>query len=235
MNIITWNMQGATGFGESKWHTDLRRLFAAGADIIALQECGNLPAIAVPLAAPAWLAGPGAYNTAFVTMNFGTRSRPAYINALWVETDPVGHRVNLAVAYNPASYAVINSILIANPAGGGARPALGLRFPVAAGNLDVYTIHAQSPGGADGPGLVTSIVATGGMFFAAGDYNALPATWAGATPAGAVLCPNNAAVTHPSSGTNLDYAFRNAALGPITGNVMSSFIVSDHYPVAYLL
>lgn len=235
MNIVTWNMQGATGFGESKWNTDIPRLFRAGAQVLCLQECGNLPDRAANIAVPAWLAGPGAYNTRFVTLNYGTQYRPAIVNVLWVETDPVGHRVNLAVAYSAAAYAAVNSILIANPAGGGTRPAVGLRFPIGGGNnVDVYTIHAQSPGGADGPGLITSIVATAAPFFAAGDYNTnLP--WAGGVPLGSVACPNNAAVTHPGSGTNLDYAFRPTAAGAVNGYVGGDFIVSDHLPVGYAI
>lgn len=233
MNIVTWNMQGATGFRESKWVTDIPRLFSAGAEILCLQECGLLPPRAVNLAAPAWLAGPGAVNTRFAQINYGTRSRPAYVNVLWAETDPVGHRVNLAVAYLPTAHAALNSVLLPNPAGGGSRPALGLRFPAGGGNVVIYTLHAVSPGGADAPGLVGAIVATGHPFFAAGDYNRNPASWAGGLiPAGANACPHNGGVTHPGSGTNLDYAFSSG--GPFNGTVLGSFIVSDHLPVGYV-
>lgn len=233
MNIITWNMQGATGFRESKWVTDIPRLFAAGAQVLCLQECGNLPPGGFDNDMLPWLAGPGAYNARYVTVNYGTSDRLALVNILWVETDPNGHRVNLAIAFDPSAFTATSAILLANPAGGNSRPAVGLRFPVPAGALDLYTIHAQSPGGADGPGLINAIVGTGGTFFSAGDYNALPTAWAGNTPAGAVLCPNTGDNTHPGSGTNLDYAFRNAARGPVTGTVWNTFVVSDHYPVAY--
>jgi hypothetical protein len=40
---------------------------------------------------------------------------------------------------------------------------------------------------------------------------------------------------HPGSGTNLDYAFRNAAAGAVTGVVWNNFVVSDHYPVQYTI
>ena len=49
MNIVTWNMQGATGFGESKWRTDVSRLFHPdfGTEVACLQEAGYPPDSAV--------------------------------------------------------------------------------------------------------------------------------------------------------------------------------------------
>lgn len=239
MNIVTWNMQGATGFGESKWITDIPRLFKMGAHALCLQECGNLPPTSVDVPhAPVLIGGPipHAYAARYVVINYGTASRPNNVNVFWIETDPNGHRVNLAVAFSTDAPAAVNTLYLANPAGGNARPAIGLRFPVAGGpNVDVYTVHAQSPGGADGPGLVTAIVASGAPFFSAGDYNTDPANWVHVVPLGAVLCPNNSTITHPGSGTNLDYAFRNTAAGAVNGQVVNDFIVSDHLPVAYTI
>lgn len=250
MNLITWNMQGATSFGESKWHTDVPRLFAANAQILCLQECGEPPPSAVPAAPPAWIPGPPGLQWRYLMWNLGTHSRPQIVYILWLETDPVGHRVNLAIAVSAAAAAPINLLGIPNGAGG--RPAIGLRFPYLAGTYDIYTLHAQSGnGGADAPNLITNIVATGAAnWFAPGDFNRSPTlTWnppaapgigVAPVPAGAVLCPHNGTITHPGSGTNLDYAFRGAGGGlapnpAINGNVFTGFVVSDHYPVGYIL
>ncbi len=239
MNVITWNMQGATGFGESKWNTDVSRLFQANAEVICLQECGNPPPTAIPTAAPAWLAGHaipgGGYQWQYFLWNLGTQSRPYFINILWIETDPVGHRVNLAIAFSAAAVAALNLIYI-TPGIVGTRPAIGVRVPYGGATLDIYTLHAISPGGADGPNLINNIIAVGAPGgFCAGDYNTDPNTWAGVLPAAAVVCPHNGVVTHPGSGTNLDYAIKSAAGGAIQGSVFTGFVVSDHYPVAYLL
>lgn len=238
MNVITWNMQGATGFRESKWNTDVTRLFLAGAEIICLQECGNPPPSAVQIASPPWLAGyaiPGGINGGCYLWSIGTRSRGISAMIVWLETDPVGHRVNEAVVFSLGAVMPTNLMLIPN--GGGGRPAIGARLRSAAGNVaDFYSIHARADnGGLDGPGLITGIVGVGAAaWFAAGDFNRNPNTWPGYVPVGAVLAGHNGATTHPGSGTNLDYAF--APVGTnFAGIVSSGFVVSDHYPVAYVL
>jgi len=237
MNIITWNMQGATGFRENKWNTDVTRLILAGAEILCLQECGVPPATAVQIAAPAWLAGyaiPGGIAGGCYLWQIGSRSRGITTMIVYVQTDPGANRNNLAVVVSLGSAIPVN--LIAVPNGAGGRLALGARLRDMAGNLaDFYTLHAFSPGGPDAPGLVTGIVGVGApVWFAGGDYNRNPATWAGIVPAGSTLSGHTGVVTHPGSGTNLDYAFTQAGTN-YTGVVSSGFVVSDHYPVAYVI
>ncbi|MBI1882172.1 MAG: hypothetical protein HYR94_28700 [Chloroflexi bacterium] len=88
----------------------------------------------------------------------------------------------------------------------------------------------------DAPGLIANINATSGAgthWFAAGDFNLNPGVWPAGTPIAGVICDHpHVPVTHPGSGTNLDYAVKNPA-PLINGQVMDAFVVSDHYPVAY--
>ena len=239
MDVITWNMQGATGSGESKWNTDVKRLFLqSGVHVTCLQECGSLPSSAIAIPPPAWLPGfapPAGLNGDYVVWNLGTSSRPFNIYILWLETDPTGHRNNLAIA---SILLPLSLIYIPNPLGG--RPAIGMRLPYGStGNVAIFTLHAFSGSGNDGPGLLANMNMAGGSWFAAGDYNCDPTQWGlpGSTapkimPAGTVYCPHNIVPTHPGSGTNLDYAFKNPGPG-VQGIVGEQFVVSDHYPVAY--
>ncbi|MEH1906054.1 MAG: endonuclease/exonuclease/phosphatase family protein [Nostoc sp.] len=233
MNIITWNMQGATGSGESKWNTDVKRLFLQlGVNVACLQECGNPPSSAIPTAAPAWLPGfapPVGLNGAYLLWNLGTSSRPFNVYIVWIETDPNGHRNNLAVA----SILPPSNLIYIQPGLPGGRPALGMRLLYGPGNVDIFTLHAFSGSGNDAPGLIANINATGGLWFAAGDYNRDPTSWTGVIlPGGTVYCAHNVVATHPGTGTNLDYGFKNP--GPaVVGVVGNNFVVSDHFPVSY--
>jgi hypothetical protein len=245
LNLVTWNMQGATGFGENKWRTDVTRLFRAGAQVVLLQECGNPPNSAGPVAVPPPFLGgagvPGGMNWSYLAWSIGSRRHPCDIGIYWVETDPGGHRCNLAIAtvvFAAVPGAVIpgNLICVPPPAvGPGQRPAIGIRVPYGGGNIDLYTLHAISPGGPNAPGLLANINVVGPPWLAAGDYNRAPATWGGGggvLPAGAVVSNHNGDATHPGSGTNLDYAI-NRPGGAVPGQVMDNFVVSDHYPVYY--
>lgn len=239
MLVVTWNMQGATGSGESKWNTDVKRLFLqAGVNVACLQECGNPPPSAVAAPAPAWLPGfapPMGLIGTYLLWNLGTTSRPFNVYIVWIETDPTGHRNNVAVA---SMLPALNLIYILNPLGG--RAAIGMRLLYGpAGNVDIFTLHAFSGSGNGGPGLLANMSMTGGSWFAAGDYNCDPTQWglpgSGSPkimPAGTAYCPHNLVPTHPESGTNLDYAFKNPGPG-VMGVVLDNFVVSDHYPVIY--
>ena len=236
MNIITWNMQGASGSGENKWNTDVKRLFIqCGINVACLQECGNPPPGAAPAAAPGWLPGfapPVGVVGAFLSCNLGTMSRPFNVCILWFETDPAGHRNNLAVVSTLLPVALI----YADPGPAGGRPALGMRLLYGVGGYaNFFTLHAHSPGGGNAPGLIANINAAGAPWFAAGDYNREPATWAGVIlPVGTIYCGHGRQTTHPGSGTNLDYAFKNPGAA-VYGTVLNNFVVSDHFPVAYLV
>ena len=232
MNVVTWNMQGATGQGENKWNADVTRLFRGDAEIVCLQESGFPPNTAIPIPPPPWLAGfapPPGLNVQFLQWNIGTGSRPFLLYILWVETDLGAHRNNVAIV---SRHMPMNLIYV-NPGLPGGRPAVGFRIPYGFGTVDVFSLHAFSGGGGDAPNLLNNINATGGSWFAAGDYNRDPGTWGPPPPPpGALLCGHNPVATHPGTGTNLDYAFKSP--GPaVYGIVFENFIVSDHFPVGY--
>ncbi len=224
-------MQGATGFRESKWNTDVKRLFLnLGADIICLQEAGVPPATAISFPFPGWIAGgdPG-IPWAFLQWNLGTRSRPKFVYIFWIQCDPGANRNNLAIVSKQQP----NAVVVVNGGIPGARPAIGIQLFIDGVAVNIYSLHAFSGGGGNAPALLNNIHAVGGPWFALGDYNRDPGTWAHvALPPGTNGCPHNGSITHPSSGTNLDYAFINPAPS-VKGVVLDNFIVSDHYPVGY--
>lgn len=235
MLVVTWNMQGATGSGESKWNTDVKRLFLqGGVNLACLQESGAPPPSAVMGAAPPWLPGfaaPTGVNGQYLVWNLGTTSRPFLVYVVWVETDPTGHRNNLALA----STLLPANLIYVTPGLPGGRPAVGMRllYGPPGTYVNFFTLHAFSGGGGDAPGLLANISVTGGAWFAAGDYNRAPTSWTGVpVPVGTVLCPHDPVSTHPGSGTDLDYACKNP--GPaVVGKVATGFVVSDHFPVGY--
>ena len=48
--LATWNLQGSSAATESKWNISIRQIISGEnpADILAVQEAGNLPASAMP-------------------------------------------------------------------------------------------------------------------------------------------------------------------------------------------
>lgn len=233
MNVVIWNMQGSTGTGESKWNTDVKRLFLkANVEVALLQESG-VPALSAAVSAPlGFLFGAlPAFNYLSLLWNLGTASRPNRVGIFWVQCDTGANRNNLAIAFKNADVVAQNFLYLANPVGAANRPAIGIRFAYGGGTLDVYTLHAFSGGGADAPGFLAAINARGAHWAAGGDFNRNPATMAAAP---GILCPHNAVATHPGSGTNLDYAFKSFAPA-VNGTVDANFIVSDHFPVYYAI
>ena len=220
--LVTWNMQGATGFGGSKWRQDVSRLFLQqGVDIACLQECGAPPGSGVPVNVGQFATVPP-YVWAAFTWNLGSTRRPFTVYGLWMRTDPGGNRNNLAIVTATAP----QSFLWCAGTNYG-RPAIGARM---AGpnntSLDFYTLHACSGnGGGDGRTLLNNISNGGGTWFAAGDYNKDPNAWANENPAPpGVLCAHGD-ITHPGSGTLLDYAF--ASANARTGTVDGSLICAE--------
>ena len=239
MIVVTWNMQGATSQGENKWRADVKRLFNAGVNVACLQECGSPPPGAAVIDPPAWLGGepPDGVDARYLFWNSGTETRPFIIYIFWLHSDQGGNRNNLAIA--SVGVQPIN-LLYAAPGIAGGRPAIGAGF-ARGGDVteNICTLHAFSGNGNDGPGLLANINAIAEAWFTAGDYNCAPTTWGVPSsqsphvyPAGTNYCPHDNVATYPSSGADLDYAFRNP--GPtVIGKVNTNFVASDHFPVFY--
>jgi hypothetical protein len=143
-------MQGGQGGDVTpKWSNDIPALLA-NHDILALQEAGPVP--------PQNQNGPFVYQDSTTSngytvyhylRNFGTSSRPVLRHVYFMNTDPNGNRVNLAMV----SAALPDRVWITPPAvfSNGTqpgRPSFGLQF----GNTIFNDIHALS-GGGDAPGL----------------------------------------------------------------------------------
>lgn len=231
MRIITWNMQGATSGGESKWNTDVTRLFkGAKADVVCLQEAGcSFPASGEVIPAPAWISVAPKNTIIYFRWNIGSHHQPMNIYVLWIQCDLGANRNNLAIASTIPPVNLIYTL----PGLPGGRPGLGMRLSYNNAFINVFTLHAFSGNGNDAPGLLRSINEKGSPWFAAGDYNRDPSIWdISKLPTNTALCEHNLDITHPGSGTNLDYAFFNPARA-FPGTVMNNFVVSDHYPVVY--
>lgn len=223
--VVTWNMEGGTHKEQSKWQDAVVPLMSGGtdADVLCLQEAGGLPPSAVaytpPPPVPDWLAPPPAkFVWRFCTWQPG-KKKVFYI--LWGETDPGGHRVNLALV----TQQLPDGFWYAPSGAVGGRPALGVQL---AGE-NVFSLHAFSGGGGNAPALITSIQATvggGSDFVAAGDYNREP-PWA---PPHGNLCPPDKP-TRWKTKKKLDYMVRTDPA--ITGIVLDNLVLSDHFPVVF--
>jgi hypothetical protein len=229
----TYNMQGGQGGDVTpKWSTDIPALLA-NHDILALQEAGPVP--------PQNQNGPFVYQDSTTSngytvyhylRNFGTSSRPVLRHVYFMETDPNGHRVNLAMV----SAALPDRVWITPPAvfSNGTQPgraSFGLQF----GNTIFNDIHALSGGGGDAPGLLGWIDLTQRQVFGydwavLGDYNRHPDTMTGNMPANSYLYRPGA--TTQLSGGELDYMVSSRQVPLYEGHVMPG-ISSDHWPVEF--
>lgn len=212
--LTTWNLQGSNASTENKWNTGIFNLLGT-VPIVCVQECGGQPRSAV-IATPA-LAG----NANYVLYRVGTGRNSTYISHyLW---DVAGNRCNLAIVSKtqPAAWAC------PVPAGGPVwRPVIGAQI---AGTW-YFCLHAISPGGADGAGLLLAAAGAAGAtpWYAAGDFNrssTLPPH-----PTGNICVANGNTYKAPSPANRYDYMYSSVAA--IQGAVIDLYM-SDHYPVQY--
>jgi hypothetical protein len=253
-NVGTWNMQGSNARTEVKWQSGVANLMGGlrgglRLDVLALQEAGAAPPGAqgitpanvrtnnwpinlnvidgIPVNAYTWL---------------GTQ-RPGYY-VYWINTDPNGNRVNVAIVTRRAADEVITFRTI-----GSARTVLGVRF----GLTWYYTVHARSGipnddslnnDGADIANAINDVtdylgtgVAGGYRFVALGDWNRDPGELIANpdTPLRANIAVDRLfAPTYPANPApqrNYDYL--------VTSNTARFFAtvlalyLSDHYPKVY--
>lgn len=241
-NVITWNMQGACSNGENNW-INIQQIMIHGTRIVALQEAGSerrlptgqslvLPTVTDPdlVFAPV---------TAY-TWNIRTRFNPTYVYIYFLETDPWGNRVNLAIVTTRQA----DEVILLQPSNSFGRPILGIRH----GNDYFFNIHAISGGGRDAPSLVnrtyqfmqTRSYISSWMIM--GDFNRAPDTLMDALRSDYPSIANNVRTADQRqstqrSGGNLDYAvvptsnnrFSSAMLRDLNGY----FAWSDHIPVLF--
>ncbi|MFY2562891.1 RICIN domain-containing protein [Corallococcus terminator] len=250
--VATWNMQGAgtgqNGPYESKYVSDLAGLLASNrgvnADVVAIQEAG-IPPPSVLTAEIQRFAQNDYTNAANAQPDvvqyrlFGSQLRPqSYL--YWLNTDPNGHRVNLALASQEEADEVFVVMPPINWGGPVLRPALGIRL----GNTVYFSLHAISPNGPDASGLIQAIrarmaAANGGQGYdwvALGDFNRDPNSLRNALPLGQyhVLDPSGPTQGTPTPTSTLDYAVGpNHQVPRIFGGAVHGIQNSDHQPVVY--
>ncbi|NNN29155.1 hypothetical protein HLK59_02055 [Streptomyces sp. S3(2020)] len=238
----TYNMQGGSGSGGSKWTTDIMQLINSGYNVIALQEAGPRP----PASAgePKWTSdylGGTQHWAGWRVQRYEWDPYPNRINLpwniYWIRTDfsgPVGTsggRVNIAIMtpFRADSTLVARPVFYGNNGLPTSRPALGIRL----GQTLFYSVHALSSGGNDGVSLVNNISAqaNGRTWAAMGDWNREPANlqlqrgWHKYTSGGATHMGGN--------GTNreLDYMVSNSRIAGY-GGIARGF-GSDHLAVGF--
>src|SRR3989454_8622761 len=229
-NPVTYNMQGASADTTPKWSSDIPGLL--NHDVIALQEAGPLP----PLDPNGVFSYQDRRSVNGMTVyhylrNFGTRSRPNFRHVYFMQTDPNGNRVNLAmVTQNPA-----DQTWFLAPAFAGSRASFGVQF----GNTVFYTMHGLSGGGNDVPNMVNRIVdgsqANGLDYAILGDFNRDPSTLIGGPLRASAHIYRSGRATQQSGG-ELDYMVASRDMGALgllyQGHRLGGFS-SDHYPVEF--
>jgi hypothetical protein len=226
-NPVTYNMQGGQGGNVTpKWSNDIPRLLA-NHDVLALQEAGPLP----PLNPNGLFAYQDSTTISGYTIyhylrNFGTSSRPILRHVYFLQTDPNGNRVNLAMV----TEAQADELWLTTPTFGGSRASFGVRL----GNTVFNNVHGLSGSGNDIPGQLTAIDAgqegAGWDYAVLGDFNRAPGSLTGNLPA-------NANVYRPGaptqvSGGELDYMVASRYVPLFTGHAIPG-ISADHLPVEF--
>jgi hypothetical protein len=228
-NPATYNMQGSQGGDVTpKWSNDIRRLTQTH-DVLALQEAGPLP----PLDPNGVLfryrdsTNVNGYTVHHFERNFGTRSRPINRHVYFLQTDPGGNRVNLAMV----TEAQADSLWVTTPTFAGSRASFGVQL----GNTVFNTVHGLSGNGNDIPGLLAAVEAgqggAGRDYAVLGDFNRAPNTLAGRLPANANLYRPGRA-TQVTAGNELDYMVASRYVPLYTGRPIAG-ISSDHLPVEF--
>ena len=226
VSMVTYNMLGGTMSSESKWTSNVTRLVQQY-DVVALQEAGTAP--------PSSSTQVSRHNTSngLLTIhnwNAGTGSEPVNLTIYFLQTDPNGNRVNLALVVkgDADEWKTI-------PPGitGRSRPGLGIRK----GAVWFYTLHGLSGNGNDGANLLRNIEAASNPFVwvSLGDYNRDPSDLQ--VPSGAKVYSTGLA-TH-ISGREHDYFISNDIVDCDHGDktkqlkaIRLNGMSADHWPVA---
>lgn len=229
MNVITYNMQGACHSTENKWNFGVMGLLRSmrPTPVVCLQECGGVPDSAVQIDSINFTLPDGTPDTVQVYMWGGTDYRLGYF-IFYHNWDVAGNRVNTAIVTDTPPENFLTSVALLSPAGGAVwRPALGVQFT----DTWVFSFHAISPGGADGPGLLTAVATNYPTWIVGADWNQEPDGLV--TPAGSVICrPNEDTYAVLNPRYKYDYCVRNGA-DAVLGRVENAIIVSDHFPVQF--
>lgn len=231
MNIVTWNMQGSNASTENKWNTGVMNILTSisPTPFMCLQECGAVPQSATLIHTVYFPLGNGVTDQVDIYTWGGTSTRPAYY-IFFHNWDNAGNRVNTAIVSNALPANLTTDVILVSPDNGPVwRPALGVNFQ----GSWVFSFHAISPGGPDGPDLLTQVSQFCGQtqWYVGADWNREPHNQV--APAGSVICPPNAntySVAMPVA--KYDYCVMKGT-NAVTGTVIDTIVMSDHFPVGF--
>ncbi|MEV6735315.1 ricin-type beta-trefoil lectin domain protein [Streptomyces sp. NPDC051364] len=226
--LITFNLQGATNGRDSKWTTDVPQLMR-NHDILALQEAGAQPRGTL---LQTHTPEPGLPSITESRWRSGTGSRGHDYYVYFMETDPTGHRVNLAMVTRERA----SRVYAVNNAFQGSRPAFGVRID----DTIYYTLHAMSGNGNDGAILIGYIAAqaarAGCQFAAMGDFNREPDGLRPQLPGGTYLHNSNLPTHYSPTGVDreLDYMVTDRTITKTTWKARrTNGRSADHFPVDF--
>lgn len=228
MNLVTWNMQGSNASTEDKWNTQVATILNANSkpDFICLQESGGVPDSAVERGSKRVRDPRTGADTMIRYYEWrGTATRPGCC-VVFHEWDAAGGRVNSAVVIRGIRWPEQMELVW-----GGAhdwRPALGIELE----GKWTFSYHAISKGGPDAPTVVAAAagLANPSPWVIAGDFNREPP----------FTVPGGSAIREPGGNTysvksptkKYDYCVSTVAPKG-QGDVLTSVLFSDHYPVLF--
>lgn len=241
--VMTWNLQGSSAAGESKWNISVRQLVTGmdGADILMVQEAGSVPATAVLTGRQIQPVGVGIPIDEY-TWNLGTIRRPDTRYIYFSRVDVGANRVNLAIVSRQRA----EQVFVIRPATVASRPVIGISLA-----NDVFlTTHALAGGGPDAISIVSSVNSffnnpslLGYSWFMAGDFNRAPRRLQNDLVVErldrtvTIVAPQ---VATQSSGGILDYGIivdRSPSASTLGATIsfgnMASQLSSDHLPVMF--
>ncbi|EEA2942734.1 cytolethal distending toxin subunit B family protein [Salmonella enterica] len=241
--VMTWNLQGSSAAGESKWNINVRQLVTGmdGADILMVQEAGAVPATAILTGRQIQPVGVGIPVDEY-TWNLGTTRRPDIRYIYFSRVDVGANRVNLAIVSRQRA----EQVFVIRPATVVSRPVIGISLA-----NDVFlTTHALAGGGPDALAIVRTVndffnqsSRLGYSWFMAGDFNRAPGRLENdlilerLDRAVTVVAPE---VATQRSGGILDYGVivdRSPSSGTLGATIsfgnMASQLSSDHLPVMF--
>ncbi|HFV9915907.1 TPA: cytolethal distending toxin subunit B family protein [Salmonella enterica subsp. diarizonae serovar 61:l,v:z35] len=245
--VVTWNMQGANSGTENKWQSSVRQLISSrvgGADILLLQEAGQVPVSAELTSRIIVSQVPGVPVEEFI-WSLGTRSRPQQVFLYFSRVDTGANRVNLAIVSRQRA----DEVLVVAPPTPVSRPILGIRI----GQDAFFNTHALASRGSDSASIIASVnqflfqQATplrDVNWMIAGDFNRSPeslTTLMQRTQPAINFSVVSTGLPTQSSGGELDYAVIGSLSQPVAQNLTASpflaqrlgQITSDHIPVEF--
>ncbi len=238
--IATWNLQGSSAITESKWNISVRQIISGEnpADILAVQEAGNLPQTALPTGRS---INQGGTIVTEHLWQLGSISRPFQVYIYYAQIDTGANRVNLAIV----SRIKADEIIILPPPTVASRPLIGIRI----GNDVFFNIHALANGGVDAPAIINSVFdrfrnMPNITWMILGDFNRSPESLRGTLGLETRVRVTFLAPPAPTqrSGGTLDWAIvgnsardlvRTTLVAVLMLANLRTHLVSDHFPVNF--